>query len=205
MDHQKFLNGLSNEVRENLTQRLDGPGLLRIAVHCGLIVGFGFAIYLGLPGWEILMIPQGILIVFLFTLLHEAVHQTPFKTRWLNDLAARLSGFLIFLPSSWFKYFHFAHHRFTQNPEKDPELEIEKPNNTLSYIHHISGIPTWVGHFKTLLKNALGDCSAHFLPNKAETRIVKEARLLLLAYTMILCCAIFIVSATLIWVWILPL
>ena len=205
MDHQKFLNGLSNEVRENLTQRLDGPGLLRITVHCGLIVGFGFAIYLGLPGWEILMIPQGILIVFLFTLLHEAVHQTPFKTRWLNDLAACLSGFLIFLPSSWFKYFHFAHHRFTQNPEKDPELEIEKPNNTLSYIHHISGIPTWVGHFKTLLKNALGDCSAHFLPNKAETRIVKEARLLLLAYTMILCGAIFIGSATLIWVWILPL
>lgn len=203
-DHLNFLSGLSNETRKSLTQRSDRRGLEHLALYWGLIIAFGLANYLGLPGWQLLVIPQGILMVFLFTLLHEAVHQTPFRTGWLNDLTARVSGFLIFLPSTWFKYFHFAHHRFTQNPEKDPELATKKPKTTLSYITHISGIPTWIGHFKTLIQNAMGDCSANFLPSKAEARIVKESRLLLLAYTVILCSALFLGSAALFWIWILP-
>ena len=204
MDHQDFLSSLSIETRKNLTQRLDGPGLIHLGLHWGLIVSFGLAIYLGLPGWQLLMIPQGIVIVFLFTLLHEAVHQTPFRTPWLNSFVARVSGFLLFLPSTWFKYFHLAHHRFTQIPRKDPELVTEKPKTMLGFFKHMSGIPTWIGHFKTLLQNATGDCSADFLPKKAETRIVKESRLLILAYSLILCGALFLGSTALFWIWILP-
>ena len=114
MNHQALLSDLSKERRKNLTQRLDRPALAHLALHGGLIFVFGLAIYLGLPGWQLLLIPQGILIVFLFTLLHESVHQTLFRTPWLNGVAARVSGFLLFLPSTWFKYFHLAHHRFTQ-------------------------------------------------------------------------------------------
>ena len=205
MDHRNFLSSLSKETRDSLTQRLDRPGLVHLAFHWGLIVSFGLAIYLGFPGWQLLLIPQGILTVFLFTLLHESVHQTPFRTGWLNDLTARVSGFLIFLPSTWFKYYHFAHHRFTQIPGKDPELATEKPKTMLSYVSHISGFPTWIGHFKTLLQNAMGDCSEDFLPKKAQPRIIKEARLLLLAYALILYCSIFLGSAALFWIWIVPL
>ena len=204
MNQQDFLRSLSNETRKKLTQRLDRPGLVHLALHLGLIVGFGSAIYLSLPGWQFLLIPQGIVIVFLFTLLHESVHQTPFRTKWLNNMTARVSGFLVFLPSTWFKYFHFAHHRFMQIPGKDPELATEKPKTTLSCITHISGIPTWVGHFKTLGQNAMGECDADFLPKRAEARIVKESRLLLLVYALILCGAIFTGSAALFWIWILP-
>ena len=128
--HQNYLSDLSNETREGLTQRLDRPGLMHLSLHWGLIISFGLVIYFRLPGWQFLLIPQGVLIVFLFTLLHESIHQTPFKTAWLNVLTARVSGFMIFLPSTWFKYFHFAHHRFTQIPGKDPELTTEKPKTT---------------------------------------------------------------------------
>ena len=121
VDHQEFLISLSSETRANLIKRTDRHGLAHLAVHWALIILFGLAIYVALPGWQLLLVPQGILIVFLFTLLHESIHQTPFKTRWLNAMAARMSGFLIFLPSTWFKYFHLAHHRFTQIPGKDPE------------------------------------------------------------------------------------
>ena len=205
MNHHHFLNGLSNATRKKLTQRLDGPGLLHLALHWGLIVVFGLAIDLGLPGWQLLLIPQGIMIVFVFTLLHEAVHQTPFKSRWLNDLTARVSGFLVFLPSTWFKYFHLAHHRFTQIPGKDPELATDKPTNTWSYIKHVSGIPTWIGHFKTLAQNAIGDFGVDFVPSKAEASIVKEARLLLLAYASIVCGSIWLGSGVLFWIWVFPL
>ena len=178
---------------------------MHLALHGGLILAFGLAIYLGLPFWQLLLIPQGIAIVFLFTLLHEAVHQTPFRTPWLNGMAARVSGFLLFLPSTWFKYFHLAHHRFTQIPGKDPELATEKPKTRLGFVKHMSGIPTWIGHFKILVQNASGDCSADFLPKKAETRIVKESRLLILAYSLILCGALFLGSTALFWIWIFPL
>ena len=205
MNHHNFLSSLPNETRQKLTQRLDGPGLLHLALHWGLIVVFGLAIYLSVPGWQLLLIPQGIMIVFVFTLLHEAVHQTPFRSGWLNDLTARVSGFLVFLPSTWFKYFHFAHHRFTQIPGKDPELATNKPTDTWSYVKHVPGIPTWIGHFKTLVQNAKGQCGASFLPNKAEVGIVKEARLLLLAYASILGAAIVLESTVLFWIWVLPL
>ena len=203
--HQNYLSDLSNETREGLTQRLDRPGLMHLSLHWGLIISFGLVIYFRFPGWQFLLIPQGLLIVFLFTLLHESIHQTPFKTAWLNVLTARVSGFMIFLPSTWFKYFHFAHHRFTQIPGKDPELATEKPKTTLGYVKHISGIPTWIEHFKTLLKNSIGSCSEDFLPTRAKPRIVKESRLLLLAYALILSYSIFLGSTALFWIWIVPL
>ena len=204
MNHQGFLSDLSKERRKNLTQRLDRPALAHLALHGGLIFVFGLAIYLGLPGWQLLLIPQGILIVFLFTLLHESVHQTLFRTPWLNGVAARVSGFLLFLPSTWFKYFHLAHHRFTQIPGKDPELAIEKPKTRLGFVKYISGIPTWFGHFKTLLHNATGDCSADFLPKKADPSIVSESRLLILSYTLMFSGALLFGSTALFWIWILP-
>ena len=204
MNHQGFLSDLSKERRKNLTQRLDRPALAHLALHGGLIFVFGLAIYLGLPGWQLLLIPQGILIVFLFTLLHESVHQTLFRTPWLNGVAARVSGFLLFLPSTWFKYFHLAHHRFTQIPGKDPELAIEKPKTRLGFVKYISGIPTWFGHFKTLLHNATGACSTDFLPKKAEPSIVSESRLLILSYTLMFSGALFFGSTALFWIWILP-
>ena len=204
MNHQGFLSDLSKERRKNLTQRLDRPALAHLALHGGLIFVFGLAIYLGLPGWQLLLIPQGILIVFLFTLLHESVHQTLFRTPWLNGVAARVSGFLLFLPSTWFKYFHLAHHRFTQIPGKDPELAIEKPKTRLGFVKYISGIPTWFGHFKTLLHNATGDCNADFLPKKADPSIVSESRLLILSYTLMFSGALLFGSTALFWIWILP-
>ena len=204
VDHQKFLSSLPNETRASLVERTDRHGVAHLAVHWALIVLFGLAIYLDLPGWQFLLVPQGILIVFLFTLLHESIHQTPFKTSWLNAMTARVSGLLIFLPPTWFKYFHLAHHRFTQIPGKDPELAFKKPITILDYIIHISGIPTWIGHFRTLFANAMSNCQADFLPQNAEARIVKESRLLLFAYVMILFANIFWMSIELFWIWLLP-
>ena len=118
VDHQKFLSNISNETRASLFKRTDWHGVTHLAVHWVLIILFGLAICFALPGWQLLLVPQGILIVFLFTLLHESIHQTPFKTSWLNAMSAQVSGFLLFLPPTWFKYFHLAHHRFTQIPGK---------------------------------------------------------------------------------------
>ena len=162
-------------------------------------------IYSEILGWQIFLLPQGILVVFLFTLLHETVHQTPFRTRWLNALVSYFCGFILFLPPNWFRYFHLAHHRYTQVPGKDPELEVKKPNSWSSYIWHLSGIPTWYGHFKIIFKNSLGYCDVNFIPNKRGNRIIWESRLLLIIYGLIFFIACVTSSYFLFWIWIFPL
>ena len=130
MDHRSFLAGLTAAQRSDLTETSDGKGLGALAVHFGLIAFLGAMIALEVPGWPVLMLPQGILIMFLFTTLHETIHRTAFRSVWLNDLVARICGFLILVPADWFRYFHFAHHRHTQDPVKDPELAGAKPADT---------------------------------------------------------------------------
>ena len=203
--HEELLKVLPTKTSNTLTERLDGPGLKHFALHWLFILVFGVLIYLQIPGWQIIMVPQGISIVFLFTLLHETVHQTPFRTRWVNDIVAKICGFMIFLPVTWFKYFHLAHHRHTQVPGKDPELEVEKPKSIGTYVWYVSGIPTWVGHCKTIIKNTFGYCTADFIPKKAESRIVKESRLLVLLYIIVFFSAYWVEFSILFWIWIFPL
>ena len=127
MDHKQFLASLTPDQCRELTETSDRAGLVHLALHLGAIAVLAALILARVPFWPLLMLPQGILLVFLFTLLHEACHETPFRTRWLNAAAAHLSGYVILLPPRWFRYFHFAHHRFTQIPGKDPELASPKP------------------------------------------------------------------------------
>lgn len=95
MDHRDFVAGLAPEVRETLTARTDAAGLWHLAGHLGVIGLVGGLIAMGVPGWWALIPVQGVLVVFLFMLEHEATHKTPFRTPWLNEWAGRLAGFLL--------------------------------------------------------------------------------------------------------------
>jgi fatty acid desaturase len=204
MDHRTIIASLSPEVRDRLTEKSDRAGLIHLAVHWGLIAIMGALIIAGVPFWWVLLLPQGVLIVFLFTLLHEAVHLTPFRTPWLNNLAARVSGFLLFLPSDWFRYFHFAHHRYTQDPENDPELASPKPDTLMQYVVHVSGIPVYWSEIKGLFVNALDRNRASYIPPKGYPKVRNEARVMLALYAVLAALSIYFHSAMLVWVWLLP-
>jgi len=205
MDHRAFLTTLTAEQRQSLTQKSDVKGLLHLVLHWGAIAFFGWLIFLRVPGWPVLMLPQGILLVFLFTLLHETSHSTPFQTEWLNKWIGRVSGFVIFLPSLWFRYFHFAHHRFTQVPGKDPELESPKPETVRQYLVHMSGIPVWLSHFRTLIRNASAQSNDSFVPQGKRTLIRDEARLLVVVYGVIALTSIALKSSAMLYVWLVPI
>ena len=100
----------------------------RIAAHLGLLLLTGGAI-LAAPGafWLVPAVAHGVVLMFLFAPLHETVHRTAFRSGWLNRAVGDLAGFVLILPPRWFAAFHFAHHRFTQDPARDPELAAPKP------------------------------------------------------------------------------
>ncbi|UCI06692.1 fatty acid desaturase family protein [Mesorhizobium sp. B1-1-8] len=204
VDHRDVIASLTNEERSLLTGKSNAPGLIQSAVHFGSIIVLGVLIAAKVPFWPMLMLPQGILIVFLFTLLHETVHRTAFETQWLNDAVARLCSLAIALPADWFRYFHFAHHRFTQDPESDPELASPKPETWRQYIVHVSGLPMWWGHFKTLYTNARGRCRDSYVPPKGLPKVRAEARAMLAFYVVVLALGLGFKASVLPYVWIVP-
>ena len=204
MDHRQIIASLSQDDRRTLTKKVDAPGLIRLAAHGGLIFALGLAIGIRLRYWPALLLPQGILIVFLFTTLHETIHETAFKSQWLNRWVAFVTGFLVLLPPAWFRFFHFAHHRHTHDPDNDPELMSPKPETVWQYLKYLSGIPYWTGMTKVVVANALGRNADAFVPDKGREKVLAEARAFLAIYVLLAAISLVAQSTLLLWVWVVP-
>ena len=194
--------GLAPEARAALTARSDAKGLRHLAVHLGAICGCGTLIMLGAPFWGLILILQGVLIVFLFTLEHETTHKTPFESDMLNEVAGLLAGFLLLLPLTWFRYFHLAHHRWTNIAGQDPELNGSKPRTRREWVLHVSGLPYWLSQTRLMGRLSLGRERPAFLPRSAWRRARAEALVMLAGYALVLCSLAW--SMLLFWVWLLP-
>lgn len=201
-DHKAFLAAMDGDERARLTALSNRAGLLHLAGHLGLIVALGALIALGVPGWWVLLPLQGVAIVFLFTLEHECTHRTPFATPWISDVVGPACGFLVLLPFEWFRYFHLAHHRWTNLPGQDPELEGEKPGTWRALAQVVSGLPYWWGMLRQTLALARGRGEATYLPAPALPRIRRQARWMLAGYALI--AASLFLNPLLFWVWLLP-
>ena len=204
IDHQRVVSDLEPDLREVLLTRRNGPGLLRFAFHGGAILALGTLIALRVPFWFVLLPIQGILIAFLFTAMHECIHDTAFKSPFLNTAVSLLCGFVIIIPPAWFRYFHFAHHRHTHEPGLDPELQSPKPQNILAYVKHVSGFPVWASNIRALVTNALGRNADAFVPPKGKARVTFEARVMLALYFLIAIASVIWNSWLMIWTWIVP-
>ena len=201
-DHSDWLASVPAEVKAELARRSDWAGVRHLALHGGLILFCGGWIATGAPGWWALLPVQGVLIVFLFTLEHEATHRTPFASLWLNEWVGRVCGVLLVLPFGWFRLFHLAHHRWTNIDGLDPELEGGKPENWRAWLWHVSGLPYWGAELRLIWGLARGQVRAAYLPDTALPRLQAEARWFLAIYGA--AAAFTAVNPVLFWVWLLP-
>ena len=204
MRYKDFIRQLPAAQRRQLTEKSNAKGFIHLGIHIGALLLTGTSIYQAVPYWQLLLIPHGILLIFLFTLLHETIHRTAFATRIINDYVANICGFLLFIPPEWFRAFHFAHHRHTQDPAHDPELFSKAPSRPSSYILHISGLPVWYGQFRSLVQNAIGLCSDPYVPNSKLRTIRRESRVMLVLYVSTLVISILFLNNILLFLWVLP-
>ncbi len=202
MDHKAFLSALPPELRQRMTARSDAAGLRHLALHLAAILVCGTLIALRLPGWWLLMPVQGVLIVFLFTLEHECTHRTPFASERLSDWVGRFCGLALVLPFEWFRWFHLAHHRWTNLPGKDPELASPKPERLGAWLWHVSGLPYWGAGLRLMAALTLGRAEGDYLPENSRPRIIREARWMALIYACL--AASLIWSPLVLWVWVVP-
>ena len=205
MDHREFLRSLSRADRKALSRQENRASLCHLAMYVFLILLFAVPIAVQVPGWPLLMVPLGILLAFLFNLEHECTHTTAFRTSWINEWSGRISGFLILQPFQWFRHFHFAHHRFTNDPEHDPELLGKpKPETVVQYIVFALAPLYWKNKVVLLFRNAQGRDFDDFVPEKARPHLRTEARVSIAIYAAVLVFSIG-VSPMPIWIWLVPL
>ncbi|MDA1098715.1 MAG: fatty acid desaturase [Proteobacteria bacterium] len=204
-DSKKFsILTLSKAQRQALLARSDGRGALQLAGHVGLVLSLGGLIQARIPYWPLLLLPQGILVMFLFCAMHESIHRTAFRTKWCNDGVAAVCGWLVALPPIWFRHFHIYHHRFTNDPARDPELAAAKPASRAAYLWHLTGLPTWGSRIRVLIGSALGRNRDSFVPDKARAAVAAEARGFLALYAVALAGSLAFASDILLWSWLVP-
>ena len=164
-----------------LSRRSDARGLLQFGGHLLLLGGTSALLVLAEGGpWLVpALLVQGVAIVFLFCAAHEAIHRTAFRTRALNDAVAFVCGLAILLPPAYFRAFHLAHHRYTQEPDKDPELADPRSQSLGSYLWYLSGLPYWRGQIAALLRHAGGRVEETFVTRQEKIKVVREARIFL--------------------------
>jgi fatty acid desaturase len=197
---------LDREVIQRLSQRSDFKGLVQLGGHLGILILTGMALALA---WNtFLMLPAlfayALVLTFLFAPLHESIHYTAFKRRWLNNVVAACTGLVLLLPYQYFRGFHYGHHLHTQDRERDPELIGKKPYTRRSLFLHISGLPLWWSNIRAIYRHATGIVDEPYLEQRHHQKIINEARWHLLAYLAVLIFSLLASNTWFWWYWILP-
>ena len=199
--------GLDRETVRHLSRRSDARGLLQLVLHVTLLVGTGLLVRVSRG--HLYLVPalllHGVVLSFLFCALHESIHGTAFASRWLNTAVAWVCGALLVLPPAYFRYFHFAHHRYTQDPERDPELAVPPPASLASWVWRVSGLPYWRDRLTVTARHALlGRVSDTFVPAEKRGLVVREARVLWAVCIGVAAASWYFQNAAVLFYWVLP-
>ena len=164
---------------QELMVRRDGPGLLFLAGHLGLMAATGLLVWAARGTWWVApaVFAHGIVIVHLFAPFHEAIHYTAFRSRWLNTALAWFAGLALMLPPLMFRYQHTDHHTYTQDLARDPQM-IPVSERLGGYLFYATGIPYFIAILKALFTHPLGRLSEAELrsaPESAHAAIRREA------------------------------
>jgi fatty acid desaturase len=193
----------------DLYHRSDWQGAWRTAAH-GVLIGAGATlVHLTWGTWWLpaALLLQGVFLVSLFAAMHECVHGSAFRSRRLNAAVAWLAGLGILYNATYYRQFHFAHHRYAQDPARDPELiTAPAPRSPVEYWWRASACSYWKARWSNLVRMARGRFDGlDFVPAAARDGVVTSVRGTALVLLVLAGASLWFRSAALIWYWLLPL
>lgn len=200
---------LSRADLRDLMARSNGPAAQRLVLWVILLAATGTLVWASLGSlWLIpAMFVHGVVLVHHFSLQHECVHYTVFRTRRINDIAGNICGAIIGLPHQFFRYEHCDHHTHTQISGDDPEL-IALPATIGGYLLYLSALPYWRAKLAEMARHAAGrvtPAEARFLPQAARATVVAEARAMLALYGAVSVAMLAFQWTAPLWFWLIPL
>lgn len=192
-----------------LMQRSDALAFRHLGLWLCVLAVTTVGVWAALGTWWMLpaMFVQGVVLVHFFSLQHECVHYTVFRTRKYNDYAGVICGWVIGLPHQFFRYEHCDHHTHTQITGEDPE-QVPLPRTIWGYLWYISAIPYWrtkLGEISRHARGRLTDAERHFVPKVAEATLIHEARVMVGVYATIFAAMLVFQWWAPLWFWLVPL
>ncbi|MEM7044544.1 MAG: fatty acid desaturase [Pseudomonadota bacterium] len=193
---------------KRLRQRSDRPGLMFLAGHILALSVTGWLVAILLESAWVLpaMFVHGVVIVHLFAPFHEATHGTAFRSRWLNRSVAWATGLALQLPPTHFTLEHAAHHKYTQDPIRDPE-RIPEAYSIKGYLWFATAISYFRGNFLNLFNHARGnftEMERTFIPPNSFARVQREAWIIWSVYLGVTVLSIVFQSWAAVIYWLLP-
>jgi fatty acid desaturase len=178
---------ISSEQLRDYNRRTNLRGAIQVGSHLGAVALAAFALHMSLgTAWAILwFVVLGTLLNFLYAGQHELSHWTVFRTRWLNNVFGHLFGFIGLMPREHDRMEHYQHHRHTQDPELDGELQGSPYFTLASYLWYASGVGYWLGLVWRTIGTAFAFRFPGFFVEKQRQLATREARLYLLGYLLI--------------------
>lgn len=200
---------LTRDELQAIMARSNGPALRWLALWAIVVLTTGALVYLTRNSWLIwpAMFVHGVVIVHHFSLQHECVHNSVFRTRWLNKVVGHICGVIIILPFKFFRYEHCDHHTYTQCAGDDPEL-VPMPKTIGEYLLYISAFPYWRTKFSELARHCAGNLTTQekrFIPKVEQASVIFEARAMVAFYLALLVVMVAFQWWAPIWYWLAPL
>ena len=127
-----------------------------------------------------------------------------FRTKKLNEIFGRLLGFVLLYPRDFDQIQHFAHHRYTQDWQKDGELQRDR-YTLISYLLWVLGPTYWYTRVRRILRFSLGIVTEPYIPKERKAEMVREARLHLAGYAAIAVLSVASGSWAAVQLWLLPM
>lgn len=193
------------ELKElNVKSNLRGGA--QMASHLGLIGALGYAHMLVMGSWWVLAtgFALGVALNFLYAAQHELSHWSVFRSKWLNVFFGRLIGFAMLFPRDYDQVMHFAHHRYTQEWERDGELTRE-PYTWKSFAKWMLGTTYWYNRIAGIIRRARGIIIEPYIGAAHKDKIILESRLHILGYAVIAAASVYFGSWAALTFWIVPM
>jgi fatty acid desaturase len=108
------------------------PSLATFVSMAGAIGLVSFLTVAGVLSYWVAVPANAVCLYVLAHLNHEAFHSningTDYKAKWLNEAIGRFISFVFWFSMPAFRAVHFAHHRFTNDPDLDADMWMARKN-----------------------------------------------------------------------------
>ena len=196
-------------VLKRLYMRSNKAGAIQTLAHLFLLVAGAILIFETMGSWWIVpaLLLQALFINALFGAMHESVHYGSFRTRWIADVLAFLAGAAILNNAGFYRHYHLAHHRYTQDPDRDPELITSgTPRTWGNYLLRVSSLPFLALRVRDIFLFPFGyRDDVDYIHPAAWTEVRRWGRLLLAFYALLLVVSLVLQTTFLFWGWLIPL
>ena len=208
-DRARQMRVVPAAVLKRLYMRSNKAGAVQTLAHFFLLVAGAMLIFETMGSWWLVpaLVLQAVFVNSLFGAMHESVHYGSFKTRWACDLLAFFAGAAILNNAGFYRHYHLAHHRYTQDPERDPELITSgTPRTWGDYLLRVSALPFFALRVRDIFLFPFGfKGDVDYIHPSAWSEVRRWGRWLLAFYAVLLAGSLALHTTFLLWVWLIPL